>query len=59
MMKILGSNYSLHLLKLVVIVDLDWCCVTWIRDKLSIRKHVTNFGAVTDRYSKTMGPPTI
>jgi hypothetical protein len=27
--------------------------------KLSIGKHVTNFGAVTDHYSKTMGLPTI
>jgi hypothetical protein len=30
-----------------------------IRDKLSIGKYVTNFGAVTDHYSKTMGFPTI
>jgi hypothetical protein len=47
------------LTKLVVLVDVDWCCITGIRDKLSIRKHVTNFCAVTDHYSKTMGLPTI
>jgi hypothetical protein len=47
MVKILGCNYSQHLLKLVVLVDADWCCITRIRDKLFIGKHVTNFGAVT------------
>jgi hypothetical protein len=59
MMLILGCNLSLHLLKLVVLVNVDWFCITRIRDKLSIGKHVTNCGAVTDRYSKTMGLPTI
>jgi hypothetical protein len=59
MVKILRCNKSQHLLKLVVLVDVDWCCVTQIRDKLFIGKHVTNFDAVTDHYSKTVGLLTI